>query len=94
MAEEVLHIIVSGRVQGVGFRYHVEALARICGVAGWVRNLPSGEVEILARVPLAARQRFVAGVQEGPPASRVEGLRISPAARPQECPAEGFSVRF
>ena len=38
-------VLVTGRVQGVGFRYAVLERARMRGVAGWVRNLPSGQVE-------------------------------------------------
>lgn len=40
------HIIASGRVQGVGFRYHVNTLAKACHLTGWVRNQDSGDVEI------------------------------------------------
>ncbi|WP_159520970.1 acylphosphatase [Sunxiuqinia indica] len=40
------HIIVSGRVQGVGFRYFVNQKAKECQLTGWVKNLPNGTVEI------------------------------------------------
>jgi len=40
------HIVVSGRVQGVGYRYFVMRLARKWELTGWVKNLPTGEVEI------------------------------------------------
>jgi acylphosphatase len=40
------HIIVSGRVQGVGFRYHSYLLADACHLTGWVQNLDSGDVEL------------------------------------------------
>ena len=43
-----LHVIVRGRVQGVGFRWFVGQAARELGVAGWVRNRPDGTVEIAA----------------------------------------------
>ena len=42
------HILYSGRVQGVGFRYTVRDLAEGLGITGWVRNLRDGKVEILA----------------------------------------------
>lgn len=40
------HIVVLGRVQGVGFRYHAGQLAEACRLTGWVHNLDSGEVEL------------------------------------------------
>lgn len=40
------HIVISGRVQGVGFRNHANALARECRLTGWVKNLDSGDVEM------------------------------------------------
>ena len=42
------HILYSGRVQGVGFRYTAKDFASDLGVSGWVKNLPDGRVEILA----------------------------------------------
>src|SRR3989344_3916609 len=43
-----LHLVFKGRVQGVGFRFTAERIALELGVKGWVRNLPNGDVEILA----------------------------------------------
>jgi acylphosphatase len=91
--EEVLHIVVGGRVQGVGFRFHTEMVAIRLGIAGWVRNLPTGEVEILARVPAGDKQRFLAAVRQGPAMARVEAMRVRPADDSLTCPAAGFTVR-
>ncbi|KOH46631.1 acylphosphatase [Sunxiuqinia dokdonensis] len=41
-------MLLSGRVQGVGFRYFVQQKARECQLTGWVKNLPNGKVEIEA----------------------------------------------
>lgn len=46
MAKAARHILLSGRVQGVGFRYFVREKAAECEVTGWVKNLPNGKVEI------------------------------------------------
>lgn len=92
--EEVLHIVVEGFVQGVGFRYYTESVARRLGIAGWVRNIPRGEVEILARIPEGRKSAFLAAIREGPPASHVSGLRVTAPPRDGPCPARGFSVKM
>lgn len=79
--------LVSGRVQGVGFRYFVQRQAQANGVDGWARNLADGRVEVLLSGPedeVAEVQRQVA---IGPPASRVTGVRWE--ARPFEA-VDGF----
>jgi acylphosphatase len=43
-----VHVYYSGRVQGVGFRFTAERIANDLGLSGWVKNLPSGKVELLA----------------------------------------------
>ena len=91
--DEVLHIVVEGRVQGVGFRFYTEAAARRLGAAGWVRNMPGGAVEIMARVAARDKGRFLAEIEKGPPFSAVARVRVKPAADPGACPAEGFTIR-
>ena len=91
--DEVLHIIVTGRVQGVGFRAFTESAARRHGVAGWVRNRPSGEVEVLARVRPEHKGRFLAELQKGPPLSRVRDVQVEPAPEHMDCPRSGFNTR-
>lgn len=51
MSETAKRVIFSGRVQGVGFRYTAEGIARRYDVAGFVRNLPDGTVEMLVQGP-------------------------------------------
>ena len=70
-----LHLIVSGRVQGVGFRFSAYDEARDLGLAGWVRNLPGGEVEIVAE---GSRENLVvleAWAHLGPPSAHVTDVR-------------------
>lgn len=90
----LLHIVVEGRVQGVGFRYHTENAARRHGVSGWVRNLATGEVEILARVPGGEQSPFIEAVRKGPPLAHVVRVRIEPGADDAQCPTRGFSSRY
>jgi len=91
---EVLRIFVQGRVQGVGYRYFVEDAAQKLGVAGWVRNLPGGPVEVMARVDSTNKPTFLAALRKGPPMARVAPLEIKSLQDDGACPESDFSVRF
>ena len=75
-----LHARIAGRVQGVGFRWFVREEARRLGLAGWVRNLPSGEVELVAEGSPAALDAFARTIGKGPPGARVEVVHRLPTA--------------
>ncbi len=87
-----LRIIVSGRVQGVGFRWSAQRQAQQLGVNGYVRNLAGGEVEIVAAGADDRVERFVRWARAGPPGALVTDLQ------PQPLPYDGaytdFDVRF
>ena len=86
-----IRLLVSGRVQGVGFRYAAREAASACGVAGWARNLPDGSVEIVAQGSPDAMDRMTAWARRGPPGARVDRVeeeRVSVAAEPS-----GFEIR-
>jgi acylphosphatase len=70
--------IVSGRVQGVGYRYFVMRVAKQLGVAGFVRNLPDGRVEVVAEGSEAALAELEAQLRAGPSFASVEGVDRSP----------------
>lgn len=72
-------LIVSGRVQGVFYRQWTVNEARALGLAGWVRNLRSGEVELLASGPEEAVRELIRKCHEGPPAAAVETVRVEDA---------------
>jgi len=72
-----IHWIVSGRVQGVGFRYHVVESARRHGVTGDVRNLPEGQVEVRAEGPPAGLGAMLEELRQGPRFARVSGVEES-----------------
>jgi acylphosphatase len=69
-------IEVDGRVQGVFFRGATADEAGRLGLSGWVRNLPDGRVEAEAEGDRAAVERLVAWCRRGPPAARVEGVKV------------------
>ena len=66
--------VVSGRVQGVGFRAFVADAARAEGLDGWVRNLPDGPVEVHAEGDAEALGRFEWRLWQGPPMARVDDV--------------------
>jgi acylphosphatase len=73
---EAIHAEVRGRVQGVGFRYTTERTARQLGLAGWVRNLPDGSVEVWAQGTPNAVQRLRVFLAHGPRAAVVESVSV------------------
>ncbi len=82
-----IHLVVRGRVQGVGFRYFTQEVAIEWGLTGWVRNLPDGSVEVYAQGPRSRLQSLRERLNEGPPLSRVESVVASWAAPSQVSPS-------
>jgi acylphosphatase len=82
--------LLSGRVRGVGFRYFAHRLARELGVAGRVRNLPDGRVEIVVTGPAAILERFKEGVRRGPRGASVMALEEEELLEPVE--GDGFEI--
>lgn len=83
--------LMSGRVQGVGYRYFAHDAARREGLHGYVMNLPDGRVEALAEGEAEAVDRFEMALRRGPSGARVEGLEaddLGPAMR-----STGFEIR-
>ena len=71
---------VTGRVQGVAFRWHAEEEARRLGVVGWVRNEVDGSVLLHVEGDRAAVDDLVAWCHHGPPSARVEHVAVREAA--------------
>ena len=76
---------MTGRVQGVGFRWFARETAEALGVAGWARNREDGAVELEVEGEAGAVESFVARLKDGNPSARVDGI-----AR-RELPAAGES---
>ena len=71
-----VHIIVSGRVQGVFFRSFVKKTADRLGVAGWVKNLEDGTVEVSAQAEKEVLEDFIDYVRKGPLIAKVRDVDI------------------
>jgi acylphosphatase len=80
--------LVTGRVQGVGFRFFIEEAARREGVSGWVRNLPDGRVEVLVEGDEEAVTRVEHKVRRGPAGARVASVSV------HDEPASGAGHEF
>jgi acylphosphatase len=85
-------LLVSGIVQGVGFRYFARRAARTLGLRGFVRNLNDGRVEAVAAGPEEALAEFIRQVRTGPGGAQVTGLRTEDIELPAE-PAD-FEIRY
>jgi len=71
-----LHAVVSGFVQGVGFRAYVAERAGFLGLTGWVRNTHDGDVEVTAEGPRSELDVFLAALRKGPRGSQVVDVRF------------------
>ena len=73
----VKHLQISGRVQGVGFRYHMCRVAQELGVTGWVRNRRGGSVEAMVEGAPDAVEKIIAWARRGPGHAVVTAVEIS-----------------
>jgi acylphosphatase len=91
----VRHVVVRGRVQGVGFRAWTEMIALERGLQGWVRNRRDGTVEAVFAGETSAVEAMLAACRRGPPGARVDVLEEQHAgvsALDQRHAGERFSV--
>lgn len=87
------HIIVHGRVQGVGFRYITSSIAIKCNVTGWVRNEYDGTVEIEVQGADHRVDLFIQEISEGNRFARVDFLDITDIPLVNVSKEQGFRIR-
>ena len=84
-------VIVSGHVQGVGFRYYTQRLARRFGIHGWVQNLADGRVQAWVQSEELVLEAFLKELKRGPSLSRVDEIAVTfETLDPQQ---KGFEVK-
>ena len=84
------HLVIEGRVQGVGYRAWMVREARRLGLTGWVRNRADGTVEAVVAGPEPAVQALLTACRRGPLLARVDGIQENFAELPE---GDGFHQR-
>jgi acylphosphatase len=83
--------VVSGRVQGVAFRYHARDQAGSLALDGWIRNLPDGTVAFHAQGTRSHVTAFIEWLHQGPMMARVSGVEVEAAEVDEKI--AGFEIR-
>jgi acylphosphatase len=91
MARLARRYLVSGRVQGVGYRYFAARAAQDLQLVGWVRNLSDGRVEAYGVGPASKLEDFEGRLRQGPPAAVVRSVEMEEAG--VDARIEGFDIR-
>jgi len=86
MEDKRLHLIISGRVQGVGFRYFTYMTGINLHLRGWVRNRTNGDVEVLAEGPRETLDTFIQVVKKGPELAQVINLDLKWSEAQEDLP--------
>jgi acylphosphatase len=81
MSDAIHHILIRGRVQGVGYRAWVAHTASQRGLEGWVRNRRDGSVEAVFAGPVDVVVQMIADCKQGPALARVDGIDDQPDTR-------------
>jgi acylphosphatase len=86
------HLLIKGRVQGVGFRWFVSDIATSFGLTGWTKNLPDGRVEAIFEGERSAVEAAIARCAEGPRSAIVSGIEVNWDEHPEDL--SGFGIRY
>ena len=86
-----IHMFISGKVQGVSFRYYLMKEAQRLGILGWVKNLEDGRMEVIAQGKEEDLQEFLRHCRKGPPYAEVE--KVETKEMPEQ-EFEGFEIKY
>ena len=86
---ETVHLLISGKVQGVFFRATAKNIAQKLKVTGWIKNTPKGEVEALITGERDAVKEFFTWCKSGPERAVVENVVLT---RKSQTPFESFCI--
>ena len=92
IAKKRVHAYYGGRVQGIGFRYTAERIARDMDVNGWVRNLPDGRVELLCEADEKTLSDFLDKIKNGVLKSYIRDTEVEWSCATGEF--KNFDIRF
>ena len=84
------HLVISGKLQGVGFRYWIQNLAINNNIVGWVKNKLSGDVEALIIGQEKKVQKLIKQCSIGPSSATIQNIQINDYD--QGCSKEGFNI--
>jgi acylphosphatase len=90
--ELLLHTVIKGKVQGVGFRHFTKTTADKLGIKGWVRNNPDGSVEVIAEGDEKILKEFLDYLKKGPSLSVVTDVKYEFLNK--EGGFENFEIRY
>jgi acylphosphatase len=93
MTDRTIHVLVHGRVQGVGFRAWVHHQAELHGLRGWVRNRRDGAVEAVFSGPDDLVEVMLKACRQGPRGSMVERVELVQSGEAESGSLGGFEVR-
>ena len=85
------HLLIEGRVQGVGYRANARRMANRLNLRGWVRNLRNGDVEVLVEGPEVEVDRFIVWCHRGPTSAYVSKLMVEKSEATNKF--DGFTVK-
>jgi acylphosphatase len=86
------HLLIKGRVQGVGFRWFVTDTAESFGLAGWTKNLLDGRVETVFEGEREAIEAAIERCSDGPRSAIVSGINVDWDEHPEDL--TGFGIRY